>query len=412
MADEWHYVVDGNKTGPVSAAALKELARSGRLSPADLIWKEGMGQWIPASRVKGLFPADSPPSTAVPETPIAAAAPPAKRLTTGTLAIAGTAICCGAIMVGTLFWLFGTSGEKIPKAAVAAAPTPPPDKPPEKIDQPAKDEPAKVAAVVPPPPPPSEVNLSPALKKANLLNRHGLDDLAKAELVEILCSNAWNKEKASAMYLLGSIAFAEKRVDSALTTWKELVAEYPDSPEAAEVKDRIEQLAEIVGDLNKASTNNAVAESYLRHGDFWSEGRDQIFQIDSSYIPHVESAIKWYDKIIKEFPNSAASRVAHEHKLFTLIGWKDRRYDTIRYGIEENFDDYMPLLLQAFAAFEKEHPAASALQPFRFQIAQEYWKRRDFANAKVWLDKIVEIAGEGDSFYRHLAQQRLLRLGG
>lgn len=409
MADEWHFVLDGKKTGPVTASALKELARSGRLSQADLIWKEGMPQWIPAARVKGLFPTDATPATAEPQEQAPAQSPPARRVNAGTLAIAGTAICCGAIMIGTLFWLFGGSGEKTPEAAVVAAPAPPPDKPPEKIDPPANAEPAKVAAVVPPPP---EVKLSPALKKANLLNRHGLDDLAKAELVDILCSNAWNKEKASAMYLLGSIAFAEKRVDSALATWRELVAEYPDSPEAIDVKDRIEQLAEIVGDLNKANTNNAVAESYLRHGDFWSEGRDQIFQIDSSYIPHVESAIKWYDRIIKEFPNSAASRVAHEHKLFTILGWKDRRYDKIRYGIEEDFDIYMPLLLESFAAFEKEHPDASSLQPFRFQIAQEYWKKLDFANAKVWLDKIIQIAGEDDTFYRHLAQQRLLRMGG
>lgn len=405
MADEWHFVLDGKKTGPVTAAALKELARSGKLSQTGLIWKEGMPQWIPASRVKGLFPTDATPSAVGPQRQAPVVAPPARRLTAGALAIGGTAICCGAIMVGTLFWLFGSSGENTPKAAVAAAPPPAP--PPEKVEPPANDEPVKVAAAVAPPP---EIKLSPALKKANLLNRHGLDDLAKAELVEILCGNAWGKEKASAMYLLGSMAFAEKRVDSALTTWRELVAEYPDSPEATEVKDRIKQLAEIVGDVNKATTNNAVAESYLRHGDFWSEGRDQIFKIDPSWIPQVEAATKWYDKIIADFPDSVSSRVAHEHKLFTLIGWKDPRSDFMLFGVEQNFKKYMPILIDAFAAFEKEHPDAATLQGFRFQIAQKYWAEKDFDNAKVWLDKIIEAAGDDDTFYRHLAAQRLARM--
>jgi hypothetical protein len=56
MADEWHYATDGNQHGPVSASELKQLAVSGTLGPSDLVWKEGMGEWKPASRVKGLFP--------------------------------------------------------------------------------------------------------------------------------------------------------------------------------------------------------------------------------------------------------------------------------------------------------------------------------------------------------------------
>lgn len=56
MADEWHYSVQGNRSGPVGAAELKRLADSGRLSPADLVWKEGLQNWVPASNVKGLFP--------------------------------------------------------------------------------------------------------------------------------------------------------------------------------------------------------------------------------------------------------------------------------------------------------------------------------------------------------------------
>lgn len=63
MADEWHYSSQGDRHGPVSAAELKRLADAGQLSPADLVWKEGLANWVAASSVKGLFarPAGPPP---------------------------------------------------------------------------------------------------------------------------------------------------------------------------------------------------------------------------------------------------------------------------------------------------------------------------------------------------------------
>lgn len=62
MADEWHYTVDGNQQGPVSASELKRLAASGNLGPTDLIWKEGMAEWKPASSVRGLFSSPRTPA--------------------------------------------------------------------------------------------------------------------------------------------------------------------------------------------------------------------------------------------------------------------------------------------------------------------------------------------------------------
>ena len=61
MADEWHYSVGGNRLGPVASSELKSLAESGQLSPTDLIWKEGLQNWVAASSVKGLFPKSSGP---------------------------------------------------------------------------------------------------------------------------------------------------------------------------------------------------------------------------------------------------------------------------------------------------------------------------------------------------------------
>lgn len=61
----WHYAKGGEKHGPIKAAQLKQLVRSGQLSPNDLVWREDMKEWRKASTVKGLFPETPvPPSTA------------------------------------------------------------------------------------------------------------------------------------------------------------------------------------------------------------------------------------------------------------------------------------------------------------------------------------------------------------
>jgi tetratricopeptide (TPR) repeat protein len=55
MAQEWYYSKDGERQGPVTPQQLKQLAASGDLQPTDLIWKEGMDDWVQASKVKRLF---------------------------------------------------------------------------------------------------------------------------------------------------------------------------------------------------------------------------------------------------------------------------------------------------------------------------------------------------------------------
>ena len=61
MAGDWHYSVSGQRHGPISSSELKRLADNGQLSPTDLIWKEGLTNWMPASSVKGLFTATAAP---------------------------------------------------------------------------------------------------------------------------------------------------------------------------------------------------------------------------------------------------------------------------------------------------------------------------------------------------------------
>lgn len=72
MSQQWHVSKAGRQHGPFTSAQLKKLADSGQLAPEDLIWKEGLAEWVAASSVKGLFS-----EAAVPRTPppIAKASP-------------------------------------------------------------------------------------------------------------------------------------------------------------------------------------------------------------------------------------------------------------------------------------------------------------------------------------------------
>ncbi len=54
MADQWHYGRNGQQFGPVTAQQLKQLVVSGQLQQTDLVWKQGMAQWVPAQNIKGL----------------------------------------------------------------------------------------------------------------------------------------------------------------------------------------------------------------------------------------------------------------------------------------------------------------------------------------------------------------------
>ncbi len=53
---QWYYARNEQQFGPVLGSELKQLAASGGLARDDLVWREGMEQWAPAGRIKGLFP--------------------------------------------------------------------------------------------------------------------------------------------------------------------------------------------------------------------------------------------------------------------------------------------------------------------------------------------------------------------
>jgi len=55
MADLWYYTKNGQQQQPVSGGALRSLATAGTLRASDLVWKEGMAEWVQAGTIKGLF---------------------------------------------------------------------------------------------------------------------------------------------------------------------------------------------------------------------------------------------------------------------------------------------------------------------------------------------------------------------
>ncbi|MCF7496483.1 MULTISPECIES: tetratricopeptide repeat protein [Vibrio] len=249
-----------------------------------------------------------------------------------------------------------------------------------------------------------------SIDKANLLSEHGLHAQAKEELIDVIFSKSNSKVKAKAYYELGNISFENNQVSPALSSWKKLVEIYPSSPEAKIVKGRLEELSQIVGENAQESVDNAIAASYLKHADFWSDDRANTFIIDSSWIPKVEAANKWYDKVIVEFPNSKASRIAHEEKLRTLLGWEERGKYGSSYGVKRDFGTYMPQVLETFASLENEFPNAPTLQAFRYQIAQAYWSAKQWDNTRKWLNSIIEKSNGKDNFYKDAAERRLKKV--
>lgn len=48
---QWYYSKNGTQLGPVDESALRSKLASGELSPSDLVWREGLADWLPAARV-------------------------------------------------------------------------------------------------------------------------------------------------------------------------------------------------------------------------------------------------------------------------------------------------------------------------------------------------------------------------
>ncbi|MFO0965501.1 MAG: GYF domain-containing protein [Gemmataceae bacterium] len=56
MTQEWYYTKDRKgKFGPVSPIEMRTLLESGRLRPNDMVWKQGMKEWVPVSAIEDVL---------------------------------------------------------------------------------------------------------------------------------------------------------------------------------------------------------------------------------------------------------------------------------------------------------------------------------------------------------------------
>lgn len=247
------------------------------------------------------------------------------------------------------------------------------------------------------------------LGRADMFREHGLIDEAKKEYIQIVSSDDfYDEDKAAALSALGEIAFSENRIALAVSTWSDLIEEFPESPQAEQIRTRLSQLADVVNSVEDQSVNNVVAQSYISHGDWWSKNKDGVTTIDTSWIPADQVAIGWFDKTIAEFPKTEAARVAYIKKFQVVLGWTDPGEYGETYGVKKsgNVSD----LVAVFDEFSSQFSNDENLQRLRYTIAQAYWSERNFPETKDWLNKIIDADQESGGFYRDLAEWRLKKV--
>jgi hypothetical protein len=127
----WYYAVGGAQQGPVDLSVLQQYVASGSIQPSDVVFREGMTDWIPVQSVPELAMmtrATSPPSGAGPTSGPApgvgaAGAPPESN----GMAIAGFVcsllgcLTCLPALLGLIFSLVALSGKNQANRGLAIA---------------------------------------------------------------------------------------------------------------------------------------------------------------------------------------------------------------------------------------------------------------------------------------------------
>ena len=72
----WYYGKGNDRFGPIDERELKKHAESGRLLPSDLVWRDGLEEWIEARMVKRLFSDRDPRSENISPPPMPPQPPP------------------------------------------------------------------------------------------------------------------------------------------------------------------------------------------------------------------------------------------------------------------------------------------------------------------------------------------------
>lgn len=79
MESVWYYARDGAQQGPMTFDDLKLAAVSGRLRPEDLVWKDGLPEWVSGKSIDGLFTTLAVPPLPGTQPPPPRIAPPVRH---------------------------------------------------------------------------------------------------------------------------------------------------------------------------------------------------------------------------------------------------------------------------------------------------------------------------------------------
>lgn len=59
----WYYSKNGAQLGPIGPAEMESKLKAGEIASTDLVWKEGMADWLPAGKVPEIQALLSPPAS-------------------------------------------------------------------------------------------------------------------------------------------------------------------------------------------------------------------------------------------------------------------------------------------------------------------------------------------------------------
>lgn len=132
MASGWFYLKAGEpgaqQVGPVTWEQLWELARTGAITPGDMVWHEDLPGWVPAAQVPVLFPgAPAPAQTQYAAS--TAARPTARRHSRLLWVIPLVLVVCVGVALGLYFGLRGGGDGPGLTAGPSTGPTVPPGEP-------------------------------------------------------------------------------------------------------------------------------------------------------------------------------------------------------------------------------------------------------------------------------------------
>ncbi len=261
----------------------------------------------------------------------------------------------------------------------------------------------------------------PNVAKAEMFFTHGLVDDAKREAIHALFATDNEAAKAPARMLLARISAAENRLTDAAALWTSVVQAAPDSDDGRLAKKLLEQCGSSLAWVGNDPVPNALAARYLDTARFWLGRLDATFPIDTTWIDTEASAVHWLDRVIAEFPGTAAAEVAHEYRVRAFLGVPADASGQGGSGAlgavtrpshphaeqRRRFLDFMKQAESALVAMQTAFPRSNRLQRLRFLIVDAYWRIDDRQSAAPWLQAMLSAAGDVETFWSQLAQLRL-----